>query len=245
MNALQIAAIGWQSDQEHIRVISHNVANIATPGFKREVPLSGDFQATLGQAESLRTNGALGLQAGAVALDFAQGALAHTGSNLDLAVEGDAFLELASTSGKLVTRGGHFKLDSDGRLVTQDGLALLGAQGEIVLPPQASSVSIDASGAVFVNGEKYDELKLVRFENVADLRPVEGGHYQADTAKEDASLSSKGNTVRAGYLESSNVSSVQQMVELMQTSRHLETMQRAIQAYDEVLETSLRKFGDQ
>jgi len=244
MNALQIAAIGWQSDQERIRVISHNVANIATPGFKREIPVSGDFQATLGEANGALPQGALGMQTGAVALDFAQGALAHTGTNLDLAVEGDAFLELASTSGKLVTRGGHFKLDSDGRLLTQDGLAVLGAQGEIVLPPQASSVSIDSSGAIFVNGEKYDELKLLRFENVADLRPAEGGHYQADAAKEDTSPSSTGSTVRAGYLESSNVSSVQQMVELMQTSRHLETMQRAIQAY-EVLATSLRKFGDQ
>jgi len=236
MNPLEIAAVSMQVDQQRLTTIAHNVANAATPGFKRSV-LRADAFASAMQAAALQTGEG---SAASTALDLREGALRLTSAPLDIAVQGEGFIELSSTEGRLVSRGGSLRLDESGRLVTAQGHPVLGLKGEIRIAAPPSAVSIDAAGKVRVNGQEQDQIKRVRFESNAALVPVEPGVYAAADAVEvpgDVAL-------RSGYLEASNVNSAREMVQLMETARHYESMQRAIQAYDDVLEHTLRKLGE-
>lgn len=236
MNPLEIAAVSMQVDQQRLTTIAHNVANAATPGFKRSV-LRADAFASAMQAAALQT-GDGGVTS--TALDLREGALRLTSAPLDIAVQGEGFIELSSTEGRLVSRGGSLKLDDSGLLVTAQGHPVLGLKGEIRIAAPQSAVSIDTAGKVHVNGQEQDQIKRVRFASNAALVPVEPGVYAAGDAVEVP-----GNVaLRSGYLEASNVNSAREMVQLMETARHYESMQRAIQAYDDVLEHTLRKLGE-
>lgn len=240
MNPLEIAAVSMQVDQQRLTTIAHNVANAATPGFKRSVLRADAFASAL-QAAALQTgDGTVDNTVASTALDLREGALRLTSVPLDIAVQGEGFIELSSAEGRLVSRGGSLKLDASGLLVTAQGHPVLGQKGEIRIAAPQSAVSIDAAGKVHVNGQEQDQIKRVRFAANAALVPVEPGVYAANNAVEapgDVAL-------RSGYLEASNVNSAREMVQLMETSRHYESMQRAIQAYDDVLEHTLRKLGE-
>ena len=240
MNPLEIAAVSMQVDQQRLATIAHNVANAATPGFKRSV-LRADAFASAMQAAALQTGeGTVDNTVASTALDLREGALRLTSAPLDIAVQGEGFIELSSTEGRLVSRGGSLRLDESGRLVTAQGHPVLGLKGEIRIAAAPSAVSIDAAGKVHVNGQEQDQIRRVRFESTATLVPVEPGVYSAAGATEapgDVAL-------RSGYLEASNVNSAREMVQLMETARHYESMQRAIQAYDDVLGHTLRKLGE-
>ena len=236
MNPLEIAAVSMQVDQQRLTTIAHNVANAATPGFKRSVLRADAFAAAM-QSAALQTGDT---SPASTALDLREGALRLTSAPLDIAVQGEGFIELSSTEGRLVSRGGSLRLDESGLLVTAQGHPVLGLKGEIRIAAPPSAVSIDAAGKVRVNGQEQDQIKRVRFESTAALVPVEPGAYAAADAVEapgDVAL-------RSGYLEASNVNSAREMVQLMETARHYESMQRAIQAYDDVLEHTLRKLGE-
>lgn len=240
MNPLEIAAVSMQVDQQRLATIAHNVANAATPGFKRSV-LRADAFASAMQAAALQPgDGTVDHTAASTALDLREGALRLTSAPLDIAVQGDGFIELSSTDGRLVSRGGSLRLDDSGRLVTAQGHPVLGQKGEIRIAAPPSAVSIDAAGTVRVNGQEQDQIRRVRFASNAALVPVEPGVYAAGDAVEvpgDVAL-------RSGHLEASNVNSAREMVQLMETARHYESMQRAIQAYDDVLGHALRKLGE-
>lgn len=236
MNPLEIAAVSMQVDQQRLTTIAHNVANASTPGFKRSV-LRADAFATALQAAALQTSDATATR---TALDLHEGPLRFTAAPLDIAVQGEGFIEVGGLEGRAVSRGGSLRLDEGGLLVTPQGRPVLGSKGEIRIAAAPSAVSIDAAGKVLVNGQEQDQIKRVRFESTAALVPVEPGIYAATDAVEvpgDVAL-------RSGYLEASNVNSAREMVQLMETARHYESMQRAIQAYDDVLEHTLRKLGE-
>lgn len=236
MNPLEIAAVSMQVDQQRLATIAHNVANAATPGFKRSV-LRADAFASAMQAAALQTGDG---NVASTALDLREGALRLTSAPLDIAVQGEGFIELSSTEGRLVSRGGSLRLDDSGLLVTAQGHPVLGQKGEIRIAAPQSAVSIDAAGKVHVNGQEQDQIKRVRFASNAAVVPVEPGVYAAGDAVEapgDVAL-------RSGHLEASNVNSAREMVQLMETARHYESMQRAIQAYDDVLGHALRKLGE-
>jgi flagellar basal-body rod protein FlgF len=249
MNSLEIAAVSMQLDQQRLHAIAHNVANSATPGFKRAVPHAAGFAAAV-QAAAAAGGPALAGAAGAAGLgttptlDLRAGALRHTGMALDIAVEGDGFIELASDTGRLVSRGGSLQLDAAGRLVTAQGWPVLGRKGEIQVSAPASAVTIGGDGIVRVHGEEYDQIRRVRFQSAAVLQPVDAGVYAADGAQPAGDPQGRDVVLRSGHLEASNVNTAREMVQLMETVRHYESMQRAIQAHDDVLERALRKLGE-
>jgi flagellar basal-body rod protein FlgF len=243
MNSLEIAAVSMQLDQQRLNAIAHNVANSATPGFKRTVPDAAGFAAAV-QAAAAAGGPATAGVAPTPTLDLRAGALRHTGMALDIAVEGDGFIELASDTGRLVSRGGSLQLDATGRLVTAQGLAVLGRKGEIQVSAPAAAVTIGGDGIVRVHGEEYDQIRRVRFQSAAALQPVDAGVYAADGAEPAGDPQGRDVVLRSGHLEASNVNTAREMVQLMETMRHYESMQRAIQAYDDVLERALRKLGE-
>ena len=251
-SALQIARSGLDALDQRMRTISNNLANVNTTGFKRDraafvtlmyqdprqagAPSGGDNQyATgLGTGTGVRVNGTERIHT--------QGALTQTENALDVAIEGEGFFAVVTPDGRpAYTRDGSFKLSATGELVTSAGLRL--AQG-ITIPEGAQSVTIAPDGTVSatLQGEavpvEAGQIQVTRFLNPAGLEP-KGDNLYAETAASGvgqagaAGLDGAG-TLRQGALEGSNVSTVQELVDMIETQRAYEVNAKVIKAADEM-----------
>lgn len=234
-------------DMAKVDRVAFNLANAQTTGYKREVLLDVPFarrvEAAAGQAA--------GAPATTVHVDQKPGTLKATGQSLDVALAGPGWFEVMTPEGVAYTRQGNFRLDAQGRLVTQQGHPVMGVGGEIQLPH--GGPVIDAEGRVFEgalpgsvparpHAEAVAQLKIVRFDAQAPVRRLGDGLV---TVAGETSLVAAGEAdVRQGFLENSNVSSMHEMVQLMQSMRHFETMQKVALGYDEMLGTAVRKLGE-
>lgn len=243
MDLMTIASIGMQNDLLRLEGISQNLANVLTPGYKRQVTTGASFQVqlntALGQPQALALSGA-SAKAAHVSLDTSMGALKYTGSKQDVAIEGDSFFEVVSPNGLAYTRQGSMHVDVFGRLVSAAGLPLMGVGGEITLT--GAPFSIAANGDVQQGDRIAGRLKRVKFENASDLVPLGNGIYDAGNAKMLDKQSTE--PLRVGFQENSNVSSPQEMVRLTETVRHFESLQKIVQGYDDSLEKVIRKLGE-
>jgi flagellar basal-body rod protein FlgF len=248
-------AIGVQSmhqDMRNLDQIAMNLANVITPGYKRQITVSRPFADVV--ADLQHTNGTETATAGAMeripagsteALpDMRAGALKATAAKLDLAIEGEGFFEVATNDGPAYTRQGSFRLDARGRLVNSQGFPVMGSNGEIALAHGAPT--IDMAGNVF-DADTADptalagQIKVVRFSDSRTMQPLGNGLFSASAG---SSLVPADGQVRQGYLETSNVSTTAEMVQLMQTMRHFESVQKAVQGYDELVGTAIHKLGE-
>jgi flagellar basal body rod protein FlgG len=234
MDLNAIAAASMQRDMTKFGFISQNIANAATPGYKRQVTVAPAFAAQV-QA---------GLAAAAPAMtaynDATAGPLRHTGSFQDVALEGPGFLEVLADDGPRYTRHGALRLDARGRLLGPGGLPVMGQQGEIVLAN--APFQILPNGEIRQDGRVAGQLKLVQFDQPALLQAAGGGLYAQGRAQPAAQPVPV--TLRPGHLEQSNVNTAQEMVALTETVRHFEAMQRLLQGHDESLEKTIRKLGE-
>lgn len=238
MDATSIAALGMQQDQLRLTAISQNLANVLTPGYKKQVVVGAAF------AQQMALAGTPGVPAlppqGALAIDASAATLRYSANPHDVAIDGDGFFELAGADGPLYTRQGSLRADVNGRLVGVQQLPLAGVGGEMVVTN--APMAIDASGDVRQGERLVGRLKVVRFANPDALQPVGNGMYAQGGAR--LAEAGKGGAVRAGFQENSNVNSPQEMVRLTETVRHFESLQRVIQGYDESLEKTIRKLGE-
>ena len=252
--ALWIAASGMQAQRLNIDVISNNLANVNTTGFKRS---RADFQDLLyetikpaGVASSAGTQSPTGIQLGqgtrpvATQKIFLQGSYQQTQSELDIAIEGDGFFQVLQPNGDVAyTRAGAFKIDSDGRIVTSDGFLM---EPEISIPSDSTSISIGTDGTVSVlqAGEtepsEIGTIQLAKFINPAGLHSIGRNLYLSSAASGDAITGTAGEngfgTTAQGYLEMSNVSVVDEMVNMIMAQRAYEINSKVIQASDEMLQ---------
>jgi flagellar basal-body rod protein FlgG len=253
LRALYTSATGMQAQQLNIDVLANNLANVNTTGFKKSRP---DFQdllyetiRTAGSSSSEATEVPTGIQIGhgtrpaAVQKLFTQGDYQHTKNELDMAIEGDGFFQVLRPDGEdAYTRAGAFKLDSEGRVVTSDGFLLT---PEITIPGDATSVSIGVDGTVSVvlAGEseptEVGNIQVARFVNPAGLDSTGRNLFSPTAASGDATTGTPGEdglgTLAQGYLEMSNVSVVDEMVNMISAQRAYETNSKAIKAADEML----------
>jgi flagellar basal-body rod protein FlgF len=233
---MAIAASGMQHDLLRMGSISQNLANVRTPGYKKQIVVSTPFaqqvdtaMAQLGQGGAPST----------LSIDPAAATLRYTGNIQDIAIEGGEFFEVASAQGVAYTRQGGFHTDARGRLVGEHGWPVMGSGGEIVL---TGAYTIEANGDVRQGEQVVARLKLTRFDNPAALAPLGGGLYRQGAATvADAMAPAR---LRLGYQENSNVNSPQEMVRLTETVRHFESLQKIIQGYDDSLEKTIRKLGE-
>ncbi len=256
MRALWTAATGMHAQQLTLDVISNNLANVQTTGFKRS---RVDFQDLV--YEILQAPGAAsaegqevpsGFQVGhgsrAVATQrlFIKGDLQQTGNPLDLAVEGDGFFQVQLLSGDTgYTRSGAFKKNSQGQLVTSDGFAV---QPQITVPPNALSVSVGVDGTVSVlqagqaQPQTVGNIEIVRFINPGGLQSQGRNLFIPSQASGDAIPGTPGSdglgTLLQGFLEGSNVNVVEEMVGMIVTQRAYEINSRAIRTADEMMQTA-------
>lgn len=250
LDSLYIAATGMQAQQLNVETISNNLANVNTPAYKRgRVAFEDLLYSQLG-----RTSGLIGADAPAAfgagtavpatAKDFADGTLQKTDGALDLAIQGTGFFEVTLPDGSTAyTRDGALQVNRDGMLSTADGYPV--APG-LQVPPDATSISIDTTGAVTaqVPGEaspvEVGQLELARFVNASGLKALGGNLYAATDQSGDALTGKPGEdgfgTVVQGELESSNVKLTDELVNLLVAQRAFEVNARAVQASDQLLD---------
>lgn len=251
--ALWTAAAGMAVQQTNLDVISNNLANVNTTGFKKS---RAEFQDLLyqtvnapGTASSASTNLPSGVQIGlgaktaAVKRMFVQGDFKNTGNSLDVIIAGDGFFKVTKADGTLVyTRDGAFQVNESGNLVTNQGFLL---DPPIVIPPDAKGVTIGADGTVSVQQPdnttaQVGTIELARFVNPGGLQSLGNNLYAPTVASGDALLGSAGKEgfgeLQQGFLETSNVEIVNELVDMITAQRAYELNSRAIRASDEMLQ---------
>jgi flagellar basal-body rod protein FlgG len=241
-----VLSMALNNDMQELNAISQNLANINTDAYKREVPYVTTFQSALESGvgsvfvaqDSLPAGGELNVN---VSRDMQQGVLQYSGSAFDVALQGDGFFEVETEQGTQFTRKGHLALDAQGRLVLATGEPLLGEGGAIYL--RNSPFSIDASGVVSQDGFDLDRLSLTRIENPAGLAYQGEGMFTSSSMGAAQRLPFEGQVMQ-GYVESSNVRSTDEMIRLIELTRHFETTQRVLQGYDGMLDQAINSLGD-
>jgi flagellar basal-body rod protein FlgG len=224
--------------------VAMNLANSLTPGYKRQVAVSQPFA---GMVDSATAAPAPGKSEGGMRtfVDVRAGALKKTGENLDLAIGGDGFFEIQTPDGPAYTRQGNFHTDERGRLVTALGQPVMGASGEITLAIAAPRIAHDGTVYDAASGASQAQLgriRVVRFDDTKGMTSLGNGLLTAGSNMTELQASQA--QVQQGFLENSNVSNQHEMVQLMQASRHFESVEKAIQGYDELMETAIRKLGE-
>jgi flagellar basal-body rod protein FlgG len=254
IRSLWIAKTGLDAQQTQLDVISNNLANVSTNGFKRSRAVFEDLL-----YQNLRQPGAqssqttivpAGLQLGtgvrpvATARMFTQGNLQQTGNNLDVAINGQGFFQVQMPDGTVgYTRDGSFHRDANGVMVTSNGYPL---QPSITLPHNALSVTVGSDGTVGVTVpgsaavQNVGTLQLANFVNPGGLQPL-GQNLFSETAASGAPQTAVAGTnglgvLNQGYVETSNVNVVEEMVSMIQTQRAYEINSKAIQTSDQMLQ---------
>lgn len=253
LRSLWIAKTGMESQQLNIDVISNNLANVSTNGFKRSRPVFEDLiYQTLrqpGAQASQQTQVPSGLQVGVgarpVATEriFIQGNLQQTNNSLDLAVQGNGFFQVQLPDGTLAyTRDGSFQVNSDGTVVTANGDVL---QPQITIPSDATNVAIAKDGTVTITQagnttSTQGPIQLTNFINPAGLESVGDNLYLETVASGTPNTSNPGanglGTLQQGFVETSNVNVVEELVNMIQAQRAYEINSKAIQASDQMLQ---------
>ena len=256
LRALSTAATGMIGQQNYLDVISNNIANVNTTGFKKS---RVEFQDMLSQA--VRTPGAminqgtfqpvgveygLGVKTAATTRVFSQGTAISTDRNLDISIQGEGFLQVMQSDGTLAyTRDGSLKLDSMGQLCTTDGLLI---QPQITIPQDAKEIDITEDGNVSVSvGSDTTQsivgtVQLVRFQNPSGLLSVGHNLYVETPASGNPIQDTPGQngmgTIQQGFLEGSNVQVVEELIGLIKAERAFESNSKIISTSSDILKAT-------
>ena len=254
INSLWISKTGMEAQQMQLDVISNNLANVSTNGFKKAHAVFEDLMyqnlRQVGSNTAEQSTLPTGLQVGlgvrtvATSRSFSQGSMQQTGNNLDVAVQGNGFFQVTMPDGTTgYTRDGSFQLDSQGRMVNSNGLLV---QGGITVPANATNLSVAANGTVTasipgtVSPQTIGTITLASFVNPAGLEPMGQNVYAESAASGQPNAGTAGSnglgTIAQGFVETSNVNVVQELVSMIQTQRAYEMNSKAIQTSDQMLQ---------
>ena len=257
MRALTTAATGMQAQQLNVEVISNNLANMNTTGFKRQraefqdllyqnVQQMGAASSDAGTIVPTGVQVGLGVQTASIYRITEQGALSNTGNPFDLAVSGEGYFRVQMPDGSDgFTRAGNFAVSGDGELVTSEGYTV--APG-IAIPNGAHQIEINIQGQVQVqidgqtDMQTVGQIELATFFNQAGLEAIGGNLFLETAASGSASLGTPGSPgfgdIQQGFVETSNVNSVSEITALIQAQRAYEMNARVITASDEMMAAS-------
>lgn len=254
MRALSIAATGMAAQQTRVEVISHNLANMSTTGYNarraefadlhyEQATRAGTVSSTTGTILPTGVQLGLGVRSAAVTMEVAQGSIVQTGGDLDVAIEGNGFIEIELPSGQSgYTRDGSLKRNADGQVVTNDGYPVVPG---ITIPEDVRSLSVNADGEIYgyfadeVEPEMLGQLTLAGFTNVKGLEAIGSNYFVETPASGPAMPGDPGTdglgTFRQGYLEDSSVDPVQEITKLIEAQRGYELNSKVITAADQML----------
>lgn len=229
-DGIYTAMSGAVAMDHNLDILSNNLANVSTPGFKGARP---SFESVLARAQGAQgadptREDRQDVTLSAMATDFSQGPLVETGNEFDVALSGEGFLVAETPKGVRYTRRGALSVDPQGRLGV-GGAPLRAVGGGHVIIPEQAFVSIEADGAVFADEALVGQIEVVTFADKAGLQPVGGGFYEGKGARPDDNTE-----VVQGFVEGSNVNAVHGMTELIRTTRIFEASQKAIEAHKDM-----------
>lgn len=236
IRGLYAAASGLTAAMRNMAVLTNNLANARTPGFKQERPATATFSQQqvlrVGAEREARRLGRMALASVAELpeLDLGQGPLEATGRPLDLALAGPGFLAVESPEGVRYTRGGGLVRDTQGLLVTASGAVALGEDGPLRVPDGALAIAPD--GSVLVDSVAAGRLRLVEFPEGTVL--VQVGENELAASDPAAAQAAVETTVRQGFLEGSNVDLTATMTTMLELQRAYQANQRMIQYQEEL-----------
>lgn len=246
IRGLYTAATGMQSQQNRMDVVTNNLANAGTTGYKEDSLMTRSFQDALiarmedpAVVSSSTEIGPLGygIHIDEIRTSFLSGSLQETSLSTDLALVGDGFFAVQTPKGERYTRAGNFSVSADGFLTTSEGFAVLGQNG----PIQVGNATFSVSGNGQVNtAAGSDQLRMVSFADNGGLRK-EGNNLYANY---DTQITGNADTqVRQGYLESSNVDMTSQVVNMISIQRNFELNSKIVKIMDERLGRSVNDIG--
>ena len=254
MRALKIAATGMSAQQMRVEVISNNLANMSTTAYNtrraevadlhyQQMSRAGTINAADGTVLPTGVQLGLGVRPSSVSVYLSQGSLSATNSDLDVAIDGQGYLEVTLPSGASgYTRDGALKRNADGLIVTNDGFPVV---PEIVIPSDARSISINGDGEVFAyfnetaEAQLLGQFTLANFTNAKGLEAIGSNLFLETEASGPSQVTTPGTdglgTLRQGYLEDSSVDPVREVTDLIEAQRGYELNAKVITAADQML----------
>ncbi len=255
VKGIYTALSGAMAQSLQMDTIANNIANVNTPGFKRDAQVFNEYlsanekeqtgmpvpriPASIESFYDMQGGDKSFVDAKGTFTDHSQGTLKHTGNPLDIAIDGDGFFEIATPEGVKLTRAGNFTMDGNGKLVTKEGHFVLASGGDGA-NPDARSITLNGSEPLTVNdqGDIFNGTQLIArisVVNVADkdgLEKIGNSLYGFKKGHNPEIIARPNPSVKAGFVEGSNVNVVQEMTDMIKTQRIFESTQKAISAYD-------------
>lgn len=242
MNSGMYSAVsGSLAAMRRLDMISNNLANVNTPGYKKDKMSFEGLLASPVNPPAVPQGMTADpiLQKENVYIDYAGGMTSQSGNPLDLALDGDGFFAVTTPQGTAYTRQGNFRTSVDGTLVTVDGYPVQGAGGAAI-HVQGGVVEIDAKGGVTVDGAQSGAISVVDFAKPYALTKVGNALFVADPQATPLAATAR---VQQGHIEGSNVESISEMVQLIETNRFFEACSKVIQNYDAMASKAANDLG--
>ena len=248
IRGLYTAATGMMVQRKKMDVLTNNIVNAETTGFKKDDVESSAFDSVMLERINDPDISIVGTDAGQYSFgthveetvtNFTQGNIEDTGRSTDLALSGDGFFAIETPNGERYTRAGNFTVNAQGYLVTADGNYVLGKSGRIYVGNSDFSVASD--GTVTGNLAVTDQLRLVTFADTGNLRKQGDNLYYSYNGEQPRQTTSC--SVHQGAQESSNVEAADSVVDMMTVYRKYEACQKAVTMNDETLGLAVNKLG--
>ncbi len=217
--------------QRRVEIAAQNLANVTTSGYKRRIAFS-----TLLRGDGANSNATPSIE---LAIDFRAGKISNTGNPTDLAIAGPGYFSLRSANGVLYTRQGQLSRDREGRLVNAQGNALQLADGNDLMV-KSSAFQVHSDGTVFENGVNIGRIAVFVPHDEKALQATVGGFHAEPSGFSLADNSA----VQQGMVETSNISTGDEMVSMMEALRRAESGQRIMNVYDDLMGRVITSFGD-
>ena len=255
IKGLYTAHTGMVNEMKRLDVLTNNLANAATTGYKKEGATSRSFKDEL--ALKIKDNSEapniarrigimnMGVKIGENYTDYTQGSFRITDNACDMAISGQGFFAIqftnkAGVTSTKYTRDGSFTLNKEGYLVTKDGDYVLGSDENPIKLDPAQEFTVEQDGVIWQGGKEVAELQITDFVDYNYLEHYGENYYQPVEGAEEQPADAK---VYSGYLEASNVQVVSEMVQMIAVTRAYETNQKIIQTYDGSLEVAVNQLG--
>ncbi|MBP5251694.1 MAG: flagellar basal-body rod protein FlgF [Treponema sp.] len=256
-----IGASGMNVQQDSLDVISNNLANVDTTGFKKDIAVTKEFSQLLlarqnddgvwktdsGSFDKAPKIGRLGLGAetNEIFTDFSQGSFKSTDTNTDLALSGKGFFVVKTSMGERYTRNGNFFYGKEGILLTKEGYPVQGENGDIHVSDDKFFVNQDGMIYTKEDNTLIDRIKVVRFDNERYLDKQGSSMWRTNDIAGEAHIAEGDERPRflQGYVETSNVNVVNEMVRMIEVNRAYEANQKTVQTHDGYMDTLWNKVA--
>ncbi len=242
-NAIYAAVLGARYELFRLDVISNNLANASTPGYRSDVPVFSSQLDYVSRPEYNASRQAMGNvnELMGASPRFSEGAIQSTGRDLDVALTGDGFFVVNTDQGEAYTRAGNFQVDTEGNLVTTKGYSVMGQGGAIVIDP-SRKITISSDGTIYADDEEIDRLMVADFRDKNRLQKIGGGVFTnpgGAVVNDEPAYS-----ISQGFLENSNVNPVREMAALVTAGRQFSALQKVVRLVNEINSRATQNLGN-